>query len=215
MPPAADAVKGLTRKQRAERTRQAILRAAREEFAIGGYQGTTMAAIAKRAGVAVQTVYFVFHTKPMLLTATIDSAVMGEAEPIPPDLTSWWAEGTSTTDGRHAIELFVANVAVIEERAAPLDRVAEAAASTDPEVRDVVARHEVLRVAGFRSYLETFESRGLLRDGLTFDEAVDVLLTMVGSGVFLAFTEGRGWSVDRWVAWTTDTLCHLLLGRPR
>lgn len=182
---------------------------------MGGYQGTTMATIAERAGVAVQTVYFVFHTKPMLLTATIDAAVMGDDEPIPPHLTRWWAEGTATKDGRRAIELFVANVAVIEQRAAALDRVAEAAAATDPDVRDVVAHHEALRVDGFRSYLETFESRGLLRDGLAIEEAVDVLLTMVGSGVFLAFTEGRGWAVDRWVAWTTDTLCHLLLGRAR
>jgi len=208
-------VKGPTRKERAERTRQAILRAAAEEFATGGYQGTTMAAIANRAGVAVQTVYFVFHTKPMLLTAAIDAAVMGDDEPIPPDLTEWWIEGTTSDDGRHAIELFVANVAVIEQRAAPLDRVAEAAATTDPDVRDVVEHHETLRVAGYRSYLETFESRGLLREGLALDEAVDVLLTLVGSGVFLSFTEGRGWTVDRWVAWTTDTLCLLLLGSPR
>ncbi len=212
-----DEVKGLTRKERAERTRRAIVAAATEEFRASGYHGTTMAAIAKRAGVAVQTVYFVVHTKPLLLTAAIDAAVMGDEDPGPPELTDWWQEGTSTTVGRRAIELFVTNVAAIEQRAAVLDRVADAAASTDPEVAVVTAHHETMRRDGFSAYLATFPERGLLRKGLELDEAVDVLLTMVGSKVFLEFTMGRGWSVQRWSDWTTDTLCALLLepGRRR
>lgn len=204
-------VKGLTRKERSERTRGAIVAAATEEFRASGYHGATMVAIAKRAGVAVQTVYFVFHTKPLLLTAAIDAAVMGDEDPLPPDLTPWWQEAISTTSGRRAIELFVTNVAEIEKRAAVLDRVADAAATTDPEVAVVTAHHESLRRDGFRDYLATFPERGLLRDGLDLDEAVDVLLTMVGSKVFLEFTDARGWSVERWVAWTTDLLCGVLL----
>lgn len=204
-------VKGLTRKERSERTRRAIVRAATEEFRASGYHGTTMAGIARRAGVAVQTVYFVFHTKPLLLTATIDQAVMGDEEPTPPELTEWWQEGISTKDGHRALEVFVANVAVIEERAALLDRVARAAAMTDPEVLEVLVHHERLRVAGFRSYLETFSARGLLRRELALDEATDVLLTLVGSTTFLEFTEGRAWSIKRWTSWTTATLAGLLL----
>ena len=91
-------VKGLSRKERAARTRRAIVAAATGEFRESGYHGTTMAAIAKRAGVAVQTVYFVFHTKPLLLTAAIDDAVMGPDEPTPPELTAWWQEETTATD---------------------------------------------------------------------------------------------------------------------
>jgi AcrR family transcriptional regulator len=204
-------VKGLTRKQRSERTRRAIVQAADEEFRAHGYHGTTMAGIARRAGVAVQTVYFVFHTKPLLLTATIDRAVMGDEEPTPPELTEWWLEGTSTKDGRRALELFVTNVGILEERAAVLDRVARAAATTDPEVVDVLAHHERLREAAFRSYLETLAERDLLRTEVTLDEATDVLLTLAGSATFAEFTEGRGWSLERWTDWTTTTLAGLLL----
>jgi len=100
-----DNVKGISRKERAARTRRAIVKAATVEFRANGYHGTTMTAIAKRAGVVVQTVYFVFHTKPLLLTATIDNAVTGEHDPLPPELTSWWQEGTTTANGRLAIEL--------------------------------------------------------------------------------------------------------------
>lgn len=206
-----DDVKGLSRKERATRTRRAIIAAATEEFRASGYHGSTMAAIAKRAGVAVQTVYFVFHTKPALLTAAIDTAVMGETDPVPPEATPWWREGTSTSDGRRAIALFVANVAEIETRAAALNRVA-LAATTDPEIVDLIAHHDSLRVPGFRAYVDTLADRGLLRPGLDPAEATDVLLTLAGSEVFLAFTADRGWSVPRYVAWTTDALCAVLVG---
>lgn len=205
-------VKKITRKQRAERTRRAIVDAAAEEFRTAGYHGTTMAAIAERAGVAVQTVYFVFHTKPLLLTAAIDTAVMSEQEPAPPDATPWWQEATTIQDGRRAFDVFVRNVAVIEQRAARLDRVARAAATTDPEIEGVLAHHESLRAAAYRTYIDSLDTRGLLRDGIAPAEATDVLLTMVGSSVFLEFVEDRGWTVERWVAWTTDTLIALLIG---
>lgn len=208
-------VKGISRRARAARTRSAIIRAATEEFLAGGYHGTTMAAIAKRADVAVQTVYFVFHTKPALLTAAIDTAVTGDVDPVPPDRTPWWEEATTTGDGRKAIEVFVTNVAEIFTRSAVLDRVAAAATTTDPEIVDVIAHHEALRKQGFRAYVDTLASRSLLRDGLDPAEATDVLLTLAGPGVFLNFTEGRGWSLQRYVTWTTDALCGLLLHAAR
>lgn len=209
-----DNVKSLPRNQRAAHTRRTIIAAATEEFRSSGYHGTTMSAIAKRAGVAVQTVYFVFHTKPALLTAAIDSAVMGEVDPVAPEQTSWWQEGITTLDGRRAIELFITNVSDINMRAATLDRVAVAASTTDPEVVDLINHHEFLRIQGFRSYIDTLAARGLLRDGLDPAEATDVLLTLTGSDVFLNFTEERGWTVKRYVAWTTDTLSLLLLRPP-
>jgi AcrR family transcriptional regulator len=206
-----DDVKRVPRRERAALTRRAILRAASEEFRVSGYQGATMTAIARRAGVAVQTVYFVFNTKPALLTAAIDTAVMGDGDPVPPELTPWWREATTTGDGRRAIQLFVANVAEISVRAAALDRVAAAAALTDADVADVMRHHESLRTQGFRAYVDTLADRGLLKDGSDPGEVVDVLLTLAGSHVFLDFTEARGWPVPRYVAWATDALCALLL----
>jgi AcrR family transcriptional regulator len=204
-------VKKASRKERAARTRTAIIRAAAEEFRANGYHGATMSAIATRARVAVQTVYFVFHTKPALLTAAIDSAVLGEDDPTPPEHTGWWREATTTGDGRRAVELFVSNVAQISARAAVLNRAAAAAALTDPDIAEVIEHHESLRTSGFRSYVDALATRGLLRDGLDPAEATDVLLTLAGSEVFLDFTERRGWTHQRYVTWTTDALCRLLL----
>jgi AcrR family transcriptional regulator len=206
-----DKVKRRSRKQRAAHTRATIIKAATEEFRASGYHGTTMAAIAKRSRVAVQTVYFVFHSKPALLTAAIDSAVMGEDDPAPPEQTSWWQEATTTIDSRQAIALFVTNVAEISTRSAVLDRVAVAAATTDPEILDLIAHHESLRTQGFRTYIDTLVSRGLLREELDPAEATDVLLTLAGADVFLNFTEGRGWTLQRYATWTIEALCNLLL----
>jgi AcrR family transcriptional regulator len=209
-----DNVNRVPRNQRAARTRRAIIAAATEEFRSSGYHGATMSAIAERAGVAVQTVYFVFHTKPALLTAAIDNAVMGEVDPVPPEQTLWWQEGITTLDGPRAIELFITNVSEINMRAATLDRVALAASTTGPELVDLIEYDKSLRTQGFRSYIDALAARGLLRDGSDPAEATDVLLTLAGADVFLNFTEERGWTVKRYVAWTTDALCLLLLRPP-
>ena len=209
-----DNVNRVPRNQRAARTRRAIIAAATEEFRSSGYHGATMSAIAERAGVAVQTVYFVFHTKPALLTAAIDSAVMGEVDPVPPEQTLWWQEGITTLDGPRAIELFITNVSEINMRAATLDRVALAASTTGPELVDLIEYDKSLRTQGFRSYIDALAARGLLRDGSDPAEATDVLLTLAGADVFLNLTEERGWTVKRYVAWTTDALCLLLLRPP-
>jgi AcrR family transcriptional regulator len=210
MNPVTDEVKGPPRRERAARTRRKIVDAAATEFRAHGYHGTTMAAIARRAAVAVQTVYFVFNSKPSLLTAAIDDAVMG-TDGLPPQNMPWWQEGTTTADGRHALELFVTNTARIEERAAALDRVAHAAATTDPEIIDLIAHHDALRCAGFGQYVESLHERGLLAANCDPREVTDVFLTLLGSDVYLNFTEARGWSVDRYASWATDTLCALFL----
>ena len=81
-----------TRRDRALQTRRKILNAAHEEFLERGYHGATIASIARRAGVANQTVYFVFHTKAELVSAVIDDAVLGPEEPILPERSAWWTD---------------------------------------------------------------------------------------------------------------------------
>src|SRR2546427_5429982 len=74
----------LTRRERAKATHWRIVKAAYTLFCARGYAGTTMAQIAEAAGVAVQTLYFTFHTKSMLLSRAHDLAGMGEGEPLTP-----------------------------------------------------------------------------------------------------------------------------------
>jgi AcrR family transcriptional regulator len=72
----------VNRKLRARQTRARIAASAARLFAERGYLGTPMDAIAAEAGVAVQTVYFAFRTKPELLIAAYDQAVLGNLDTV-------------------------------------------------------------------------------------------------------------------------------------
>jgi AcrR family transcriptional regulator len=67
----------------AAQTRDDVLHAAMALFPETGWAGTTLAAIADRAGVSVETIYNGFGSKKGLLRATMDAAVVGDTEPIP------------------------------------------------------------------------------------------------------------------------------------
>ncbi len=67
----------------AAQTRRDVLGAATELFSTSGWSGTTLTAIAAKAGVAVETVYSGFGSKKALLRAAMDVAVVGDTEPVP------------------------------------------------------------------------------------------------------------------------------------
>src|SRR5688572_6188849 len=96
-----------TRREQAAATRERMIRAAIEVFTEAGYGGARMNDIAARAGVAIQTVYFTFHTKGELLQACFDHAVLGP-DNLPPEEQSFYAELLAARSGRAALARFVA-----------------------------------------------------------------------------------------------------------
>lgn len=200
-----------SRREKAAATRRAIVRAAHAEFVEQGFHGATVTAIAKRAGVAPQTVYFVFSNKSALISAAIDTAVMGEEAPTEPQLMPWFAAMLAEPDAAESLRIFVRGSADIFARAAGLAEVLRAAALTDDEVRRTHLSHEQLREDGFRQVVDMLAGKGALRDGLTPRTATDVLLTVLGDSTYHLLTTERGWSHDQVVDWWTDTLPNLLL----
>ncbi len=200
-----------SRRERSEATRRRIVRAAVEEFSERGYQGATIAAIAERAGVASQTVYFVFHTKAELISAAIDSLVMGEDPPTIPQETGWWQAVSREPDPTEAIHLFVGGVAPLFQRASGLAEILRAAALTDDELRRTHEHHEQLRAQGFREVVLMVSEKAPLREGLTLDTATDVLLVTFSDSSYVHFTSDRGWGHEETVAWFCDSLPRLLL----
>ena len=63
----------------AAETRQAILRAAKDEFEARGWAATTVRSIATAADVSPKTVEALFATKPALLEATLLAVIGGDA----------------------------------------------------------------------------------------------------------------------------------------
>src|SRR5690349_4315162 len=121
------------RARQAADTKAQVLAAAAELFQESGWAGTTVAAIAARAGVAVETVYAGFGSKKHVLRAVLNFAVVGDTEPVP--LVDREVFGELATGDRDArIDAGLEMLVDIQERVAKLWRTAMEAAASDPEI---------------------------------------------------------------------------------
>lgn len=200
-----------TRREKAAATRERIIRAALEVFTEAGYVGARMNDIAARAGVAVQTVYFTFHTKGELLQACFDYAVLGQ-EKLPPTEQAFYAELLAARSGRAALKAFVEGNTAINERVAAIKGVADSALH-EPEAADVVKSSERLRRQGLGEIVALLEKRFGLREGVDLATGTDLILVLSSPATYLTL-RGCGWSGEKYVAWLTDTLARQLLARP-
>src|ERR1700759_1137292 len=80
------------RTEQAAATRRRVVDAARRLFEEHGYAATTVAAIAKEAGVASKTVYLAFETKSRVLRAVWDVVLKGDDAPAPVADRPWYVE---------------------------------------------------------------------------------------------------------------------------
>lgn len=203
-----------TRRERATATRLRIIKAAYALFCERGYEGTTMADIAAAAGVAVQTVYFTFHTKSELLSRTYDVAVMGEDDPLPPERQTWYMKMHAEPDLKVALGQVVNGIGEILVRATPLDTIVRASAGSDPDTARVRAFHERWRAEGYRSMLEVLRQKSALRAGVTPERATHLMLFYLGMDVYRVLVYDFGWTHDDWVEWTVATVAAQIFARP-
>lgn len=200
-----------TRREQAAATRERMVRAAIEVFTEAGYVGARMGDIADRAGVAVQTVYFTFHTKAELLQACFDFAVLGP-DRLPPLEQPFFADLSTARSGRAALAAFVRGNTAVLERAAAIKEVAESVPH-EPDAAAVVAHSEHLRREGLAQIVALLADRFGLRAGLADDDATDLLLMLSSSATYLTLRR-YGWSDEKYVKWLTDALAAQLLARP-
>jgi len=211
------AVKGsdptkLSRRGRAKATHWRIVKAAYGLFCAQGYVGTTMAQIAEAAGVAVQSVYFTFHTKAALLSRAYDFAVMGEEEPQIPQRQAWYQAMTAESEVTQALRHFVIGVGEITRRVTPLSLAAKVAADGDPDTARVMAFHNDWQADGYREVVKVLSTKAKLRPGLSLERGTDLLLLYAGTDVYHVLVEGRGWSHDEWLDWAVVALAYQLFG---
>jgi AcrR family transcriptional regulator len=201
-----------TRRERAQATRRRIIRAAYTRFCEQGYAGTTMADVAAKAGVAVQTVYFTFHTKAELLAGAYEFAVLGEDDPKPPAMQPWYAAAEGESDAHRALRILAPGVAEIVTRAAPLETVVRATAASDPEAAAVWDYHERLRADGYRGMVELLAAKTPLKNGLTIERATDLFLLYLGPHPYRGLVVDHGWSTHDWLGWAIEALDRELFG---
>lgn len=202
------------RRQKASETRWRMVDAAHAEFTARGYHDTTMAAIAARAGVSVQTVYLGFRTKSQLLEECVGNAVLGRTRDSDgglPGESGEFARALEEPDGATALGLWVDAAMPVYERTSAIADAGKAAYLSDPEIADWWKRSEALRLVGSGRMIQALADHGALRSDLSVAAAADILATELSPQSFLAYTVDRGWSVERLAEWLKDALPRLLL----
>ncbi len=200
------------RAARARETRQRIVDAALRLFVEQGYVPTTMSAIAREAGVAVQTLYLSFGSKASILSAALDVAIVGDDAPVPLIERPWIQELRAEEYGRRAVALLCREVAHIFHRVAPL-HLAIRAATGDAEVAGLLEQDQKSR------YATQHQCVSLLADKPGFDaemgeeRATDIVYGLLSEAVYLLFCGDRGWSVEDWTAWVASILSSQLFPR--
>lgn len=194
------------RTEKARETRTRMLDAARELFIGQGYGATTLADVAKSAGVAVQTIYFTFNNKRSLLKELVDVTVAGDDEPVATMDRQWYRDAIAAPTAVEQVRAQIAGSRAVLERVAPIISMVTVAVASDPEVAaiwpgDIDPRFTVLS----NSALSLVDKPGA-RPGVSAAEAADLLYGILSPELYLLFVRDRGWSPERYEQWAFDTL---------
>jgi AcrR family transcriptional regulator len=203
-----------------------MLRAAYELFRARGYAATTMELIAERAGVAVQTLYFTFHTKAAILEETVGASIIGfddwdprlealvNADPRKAfaEVHPWLSAFERARSQRAALAIFVDASVGILSRVAPLVVVVASAATSDPQMKAAADLGEQRRVEVYQLVVELLAKRGKLRRGVSLRRGTDIVLTVLSGETYLQLSTRRGWSQAECRAWFLDVLERQLFG---
>jgi AcrR family transcriptional regulator len=199
------------RRAQARRNREAILDAAERQFLAGGYAATTVAAIAREAGVSVETIYKGFGGKPGLVRALYDRGLAGPS-PVPPYLRAD-AVREQETDPAAIMRQWSVIATEVTSTVIPILLLMRSAAATDADMAALVAATDQARLERMRDHARVLADRGFLRQGVTVEEAADVLWTCSSVGLYELLVLQRGWPLPRYAAFLADMMVTALLPR--
>jgi AcrR family transcriptional regulator len=194
-----------TRRQAdAEARHRRIIDEAVKLFLDNGFAATSIGQIAEAAAVSAQTIYATFGSKAGVLGRAIDVATVGDYADVP---IFDRFPGMKTEADLVAYAGFVAN---INERVAPLIRVMEQAAATDPSLGELRSSLIDRLRDDCRRWIAELGPKAL-RKGLTAQEAADVMAVTGSPYVYTYFTIDAGWSPQQYERWIAHALPQLLL----
>jgi AcrR family transcriptional regulator len=194
-------------------TRRRLLQAAGDEFTERGYAAATVARIAARAGVTVQTLYLAWGSKRALLRAYMEAALAGDdSTPYPQVLPGLIAAALEEAqeDPREIVRQISVLFRQIAERAALGWQLYRDAAATDSEVAADWQALQALRRQTFATLIGRLPTAGLRR-GLTRAAAADTAWAIASPETYDLLVRHRGYTLDRYQKWVASSLEALLL----
>jgi AcrR family transcriptional regulator len=187
------------RQEQARETRQRIVRAAHELFVDLGYGNTTIAEVARTAGVAVETIYAAFRNKPTLLRQVWYVSFRGDEDDVPlfdrPEIRAVISE--PDLDKRFRAQAVV--LTGVFRRITPLLLALQGAVASEPTAAAMLAEFDERRLDAAGKYARAAAATGKL--AASEDECRDVLWATLDGALWHRLVAGRGWSDERFAAW--------------
>ena len=179
------------------------MEAARELFLSNGWSATGMRDVAASAGVALETVYSHFSSKPGLLRAVADAAAVGDDADI---ALANRPEFVAMGKGRRSARIGAAAklVTAVQVRTAAVAELLRQAAPGDQEIA------EMLRSTRERQRRDVSTALDLVVGRVPTPSERDGVWAVVSPEVYLLLVEESGWTPDQYEAWITKTLDLLI-----
>jgi AcrR family transcriptional regulator len=192
-------------------TRRRVVDAARDLFLSRGYVATTMADIAREAGVALQSVYTAGQSKADLLHLITDLAVAGDDQEVMlvdrPEVTAIAA----ASNPERQVQLLASLIATTMERLAPVWVVYREAAAVDPKAAsNLIAAHRRRRES-FGAMIRMVPEQRLRHP---YERSADTTWAIGSIDVFLLLRTVLDWDADQYAEWLSDALVNQLLTAP-
>jgi AcrR family transcriptional regulator len=191
-----------------------VVSAATQLFVERGYEGTSLADVARSAGVARPTVVAAFGSKPALLSRVLDEALAGDDEPVPVRDRPWFRPVWDAETAQDALRAYAGVCLLIAGRAAHVVEALRRASDSGPEVAALWTSWLRGRRAGAAMVVERDVVTAALRPPLNPKTGGDVLWTLNDPGLYLGLVEEQGWAVNDFEEWLATAMQDLLLRPP-
>lgn len=188
------------RQRQAGETRQRIAMSARRLLEETGYAGMTIPAVAKAAGVAVPTVYAIFGSKKGIVSELLDTARFGEK------YQALLTEARAEKDPMELLKFPARFSRQVYEAEVPVENLLRGAGMVAPELAAVEEERNCQRYDSQVMVILALERGGLLRSGLSRDDARAILWALTSREMFRMLMRERGWSGDRYEAWLREAI---------
>lgn len=196
-----------SRKLRALRNREAILDAALNRFLSDGYAATTIATVARTAGVSVETIYKSFDSKAGLVTAIWQRGLAGHG-PVPAPIRSDRMQQREANP-RTIIANWAKLTTEVMPLVAPVLLLIRSAATLDPEMAALLVDSDRQRLQRMRHNAKSLATH--LRPGITQASAAEVLWLYSAADLYDLLVVRRGWSMRRYRRFLADAMTAALL----
>jgi AcrR family transcriptional regulator len=187
------------RRAQARETQRAVVQAARELFVEQGYGRTTIADVARAAGVSVETVYAAFGNKATLLHRAWDVTIGGDDEQIVyherPEILALRAEPDLARRFAMQAALFTQTA----HRVVPFLLAVQGAATTEPAAAEMLAEMGRQRLAGMTVMAREAAATGQL--AVTEQVCRDIVWATTDGTLWQRLVNERGWSDEQFQDW--------------